>query len=164
MKAILTALLFPVLFANAQSGFDKKIADAAKQLKCEVPGEQTPVTLNAQTIDAGDSLAIIVKVAIAPGWHIYSYVPDNMPYIPIDHILQLPDNVRAVGKWQATTEPSTTVNDPGVLIYETEAVFIQKAVKTAGAKTGKINAGLYYQTCNLRQCLQPVEKTFELGY
>lgn len=163
MKTILIALLLPVLFANAQSGFDKKIADAAKQLKCDMPSQQQPVTLNAQIVSSDDSIGVIVKVAIAPGWHIYSYVPDNMPYIPIDHILQLPDNVRAVGNWQAT-EPTTTVNDPGVLIYETEAVFIQKAIKEAGAKTGKINAGLYYQTCNLRQCLQPVEKSFELSF
>ena len=163
MKAIVIAFLFPVLFANAQSSFDKKITEAAKQLKCEIPGQQQPVTLNAQLVSSSDSLAIIVKVAIAPGWHIYSYVPQNQPYIPIDHILQLPDDVRAVGKWQST-EPMSTANDPGVLIYETEALFVQKEVKNAGAKPGKISAGLYYQTCNLRQCLQPVEKSFELSY
>ena len=162
MKALVLILLFPVLQSRGQSVLDGKIAAAAKRLSCPVPDEQTPVTLNAALVLEGDSIAVIVKAELAPGWHIYDYVPPTLPYIPIDTILKLPPAVRGVGAWVKT--PSTaTAMDPGVLIFENEAVFIHKAVKTA-AVAGTIQTGLYYQTCNQRQCLPPVAKTIELTF
>ncbi|MGN6419540.1 MAG: hypothetical protein ACTHMC_18715 [Pseudobacter sp.] len=35
-----------------------------------------------------DSVAVIVKAALAPGWHIYQFVPSTLPYIPIDCIIK----------------------------------------------------------------------------
>ena len=164
MKLILLTLLFPVLYAKGQSGFEAKITQTARHLTCPQPDEANPVTLNAQLVSEGDSIAIIVKALVAPGWHIYAYVPPTQPYIAIDQILRLPENVKAVGEWKKT-EPQTSSDDPGVLIYEDEAVFIHKAVKRSDVKSsGVIKAGLYYQTCDLRQCLPPEEKTFELKY
>ena len=164
MKAILIFLLLPVFCVNAQSPFDRKIADAAKKLSCAEPDEQSPVNLNAALIDEKDSVAIIVKVRMAPGWHIYGFVPSNLPYIAIDHILELPENLRAVGAW-VKSKASSSADDPGVLIYENEALFMHKAVKAPGDKKEiTIRTGLYYQTCNLQQCLPPVEKIFELSW
>ncbi len=164
MKLVLFIPLFFVFFSNAQNKFDAKISESARQLSCPVPNERNPVTLNAQLVIEKDSIAVIVKASIAPGWHIYAYVPSNLPYIKMDHILELPDNVRAVGKWQ-NTRPTSSANDPGVLIYEQTAVFIQKTVRSSAARPGGvIKAGLYYQTCNLRQCLPPVEKKIELSF
>jgi hypothetical protein len=163
MKLLIFAILFPIFSVNGQPGFDKKIAQTAKQLTCVQPDEKNPVTLNAQLVTEGDSLAIIVKATIAPGWHIYAYVPQTEPYIMIDPILKLPENIKAIGEWKKT-EPEASSIDKGVLIYENEAVFIHKAVKLTNAPGGLIKTGLYYQTCNLRQCLPPDEKTFELKY
>ena len=164
MKAFIIILLFPVLSANAQSTFDVSIAAAAKQLQCAEPDEQNPVTLNARLVKEKDSIAIIVKVQMAPGWHIYQYVPASAPYIPIEHILKVPDNLRAVGAWEKT-RPTPSAHDPGVMLYEQEAVFIHKALQlSAGKADDAVKAGLYYQTCNLRQCLPPVEETFDLKY
>jgi DsbC/DsbD-like thiol-disulfide interchange protein len=164
MKLFLLALVLPMLSVRAQSRFDIKIMESAKHMVCPQPDEMNPVTLNAQTVHAGDSIAIIVKVSMAPGWHIYAYVSPSQPYIAIDQILQLPENVSAVGEWKKT-EPEASSSDPGVLIYENEAMFIHKAVKLAKAKKdGIITAGLYYQSCNLRQCLPPKEETFKLTY
>ena len=164
MRFLLFAILFTAHFASAQSRLDKKISVRVKQIVCPMPDESNPVTLNAQSVTDKDSIAIIVKVSVAPGWHIYAYVPSTQPYIAIDQILQLPENFKAVGEWKKT-EPSASSDDPGVLIYENEAVFIHKAVKLSHAKTdGILKAGLYYQTCNLRQCLPPKEKTLTLKY
>ena len=163
MKFFLLVTLFPVLSANAQSRLDVKIKERSKQMVCPKPDENNPVTLDAQSVSEKDSIAVIVKVAMAPGWHIYAYVPDTQPYIPIDQILQLPENMKSVGEW-IKTEPETSSDDPGVLIYKDEAVFIHKVVKSSKRNAGVIKAGLYYQTCNLRQCLPPREKTFELRY
>lgn len=164
MKGLLILIFFPVLWANAQSTFDVKIAEASKQLNCPVPNQQNPVTLSAQLVSDNDSVAVIVKVQMAPGWHIYQFVPSTLPYIAIDHVLQLPEGLQKAGAWQKT-KPMASVNDPGVLIYEEEAVFIHKLAKSPGYKKGGvIQTGLYYQTCDLRQCLPPVEKIFELKY
>jgi hypothetical protein len=163
MKLIFLIILFPVLCAGAQSKLDVKIMETGKHLACRQPDERDPVTMNAQLVKVGDSIAIIIKVSMASGWHIYAYVPPTLPYIAIDQILKLPANVMAVGDWKKT-EPEATSNDPGVLIYENEAVFIHKAVELQHAKSGIITAGLYYQTCNLRQCLPPKEITYELKY
>lgn len=164
MKIVFLAVLFSSLYAGAQSKLDAKIRETATHLICPQPDEREPVTLNAQSVNEGDSIAVIVKVSMAPGWHIYAYVPPTQPYIPIDQILYLPEGIKAIGEWKKT-EPESSSDDPGVLIYEKEAVFIHKAVKLSPAKTGAlIKAGLYYQTCNLRQCLPPKEITFELKY
>jgi hypothetical protein len=162
MKTFLFVILMPVLSASAQSKLDIKIKEAAKQMVSPQPDERNPVSLNAQTVNEGDSIAIIVKALLAPGWHIYAYVPSSQPYIPIDQILHLPEDIKAVGQWKKS-EPETSSDDPGVLIYENEAVFIHKAVRLSTVRTGGvIKAGLYYQTCNLRQCLPPKEKIFDL--
>jgi hypothetical protein len=164
MKIIFLLLLFPVLRVSAQSRLDAKIMEAARQLTCLQPGERNPVMLNAQLVKEGDSMAVIVKAAMAPGWHIYAYVPATLPYIAIGHVLELPGNCQSVGEWQKP-EAQAYADDPGVLIYEDEAVFIHKLVKLHGSNTGgAIRAGLYYQTCNLRQCLPPSEKIFELKF
>lgn len=159
---LLIVLLFTRLCVYAQSGFDKKITQAAKQLYCATPTEQTPVTINARTLTENDSIAVIVKVNIAPGWHIYQYVPPTLPYIPLEHILKPSEGIQAVGTWQIT-KPFSSVTDAGVLVYENNALFVHKLVRSAGEKTkGVIHTGLYYQTCNLQQCLPPDEKTFDL--
>ena len=164
MKALLLVFLFPILPANAQTSFDSRIAIAVEKLQCTEPNEVNPVALNAQIVDQQDSIAIIVKCRIAPGWHIYEYVAPTLPYIAMENILQLPENIRPVGIWKKTASVPSAM-DPGVLIYEQEAVFIHKALRLGGDKAGGIiKTGLYYQTCNLRQCLRPVETTFSLMY
>lgn len=163
MKKILTIFVLSLstaLCVKAQSGFDKKIARAVKQLSCAEPGPEEPVTLNAGILSEKDSLAVMVKVRLAPGWHIYQHVPSTLPYIPIEYILKLPENFRASGKWEMSKAfPSS--NDPGVLIYEKEAWFVHKALRLSD-NPDVVYTGLYYQTCDLNQCLPPVEKTFDL--
>lgn len=154
-------ILSTALCVKAQSAFDKKIAAAVKGLSCLVPGAEEPVTLNAGLVTEGDSLAIIVKVRMAPGWHIYTFVPANLPYIVTEPILKLPEGmIKAVGKWESS-KASAYANDPGVLILETEAWFVNKLLRHSVA-SGVIKAGLYYQTCDLNQCLPPVEKVVDL--
>jgi len=163
MKIFLLLMLMPVLSASAQSKLDIKAKDAVYHLACPQPDERNPVSVNVQAVSEGDSMAIIVKALMAPGWHIYAYVPSTQPYIAIEQILRLPENIKAVGEWKKT-DPEGSSDDPGVLVYVHEAVFIHKAVKLPAMKTnGVIKDGLYYQNCNLRQCLPPKEKIFELS-
>lgn len=165
---LLIACLLQVSLVRAQSAkpnFGQKIDNAVRTLICIDPDEQNPVSLNTQLvgIEGSDSIAVIVKIRIAPGWHIYAYVPATMPYVATECIVKPDANAKVAGSWEKST-PFATVREHGVLIYENEAVFIQRLTKASNTTTGTINAGLYYQTCNLRQCLPPVEKVMELRY
>lgn len=164
-------LLFCVLQAgllNAQTAnksFDERIARAADSLLCPIPDEERPVTLNAKLVkdDEGDSVAIIIKANMAKGWHLYAYVPDHQPYIVAECLLEPDVNAEATGTWiKSAPKPSTT--DKGVFIYEDMAVFTHKLKKNSKLVKGKVVTGLYYQTCNLQQCLPPVEVKFKLTY
>jgi hypothetical protein len=165
MKSLLILLLLPVLSATAQTDLGTRAITAGKQLNCPMPDADNPVTLNAALlVDGPDSLAIIVKVLMARGWHIYQYVPSTKPFIQMAHILKLPDGIFPIGPWEKE-KPFASADDPGVLIYKNEVVFIQKAVKSSASKKGGIiQAGLYFQACNRRQCMPPIRKTFDLKY
>ena len=150
---------------TTENSFDKRIARAADSLVCAEPDEEKPVTLNAKLLAdyGGDSIAVIFKVRMAPGWHIYAYVPENMPYILAECLLKPDANAKQVGSWIKSV-PQASTTDKGVLIYENVAVFIHKLKKTSKLAKGKISTGLYHQTCNLQQCLPPVEAKIELTY
>lgn len=164
MRILIFLFLLPVLQASAQSSLDTKIVAAVAGLHCALPDQERPVQINAAVVAEKDSLAVIIKTSLAPGWHIYDYVPSTLPYIPIEYVLRLPEGIRAVGEWKKTAS-GPSMNDRGVLIYENEAVFIRKVVKLPGAKAnGLIKTGLYYQACDLNQCLPPVENLIELNY
>lgn len=155
-------------FLTAQTvdnGFDKRIKGAADSLMCEEPDEEKPVTLNAKLVAdyGGDSIAVIIKIRMTPGWHIYAYVPENMPYILTECLLEPDANAKQVGTWIKSV-PQASTTDKGVLIYEHVAVFTHKLKKVSKLVKGKISTGLYYQTCNLQQCLPPVEAKIELTY
>ncbi len=148
--------------AFSQSKFDQQIQQQAAALKCPEPSQHAPVTVNATVVAMADSLAVIIKTELLSGWHIYAYVPENQPYIQLDPILEAPATLRKAGGWSKSA-PMASVNDPGVLIYEDSALFIQKFART-DQTPGKIKAGLYFQCCDIKQCLPPDEKTFQLTY
>lgn len=146
-----------------QTLFGDRIENAAKELKCPLPDEQDPVSVNAVIVrgeNAGE-LAVVVKVTIAVGWHIYAYVPADQPYIVTDLLLGLPMGVARTGDWiKSPASPSST--DRGVLNYEKEAVFYCLLISEPSL-SGILQAGILYQACNDRQCLPPGEKIIELN-
>ncbi|WP_298709924.1 protein-disulfide reductase DsbD domain-containing protein [Chitinophaga sp.] len=162
MRSVLFLLLLLPAAAFCQSRFDEKIRKEAAALKCPPPEEARPVTVNAMLVTDNDSLAVVVKTAILPGWHIYAFVPDNQPYIQLDPILEAPASLRKAGAW-IKSEPMPSMTDPGVLIYEDQALFVQKFARTDKAG-GKIKAGLYFQCCDIKQCLPPDETTVQLTF
>lgn len=155
--------LFIALSTQAQTKFDIKIKQAEVKLLCKAPDESDPVSINASVVEEQDSLAIILKVKFAPGWHAYAHVGNNSPNIAMETLLKLPPSITTAGNW-IKSQPNASVNYPNELLYEKEAVFIQKLVKGKEFNKGisVIQTGLYYQTCNLYQCLPPTEKTIDL--
>lgn len=164
----------PVKAQPAKTPFDKKIDSTVKALPCPAPSEQMPVTMNAALVKdpVSGEMAVLIKALIAPGWHLYAYVPSDMPYIKTECLLDLPPGLTAAGGWQKSpSSPSAT--DQGVFIWEKEAIFVQRLqpgktdtgkMDTGKMDKGRLRTGLSYQTCDLRQCLPPAEKWFELEF
>lgn len=162
MKMQIILILVSLAFtAGAQESFDVQIRTKLDSLHVTTPTAADPLSLNAVTVIAGDSIAVILKARMAEGWHIYHLVPPNQPYVKTEYVLDLPENILKDGKW-SVSDPRPSPTDHGVLIHEEEAWFIYKTAKT-GVVAGPIRAGLYYQICDIRQCLPPVEKTIELN-
>ncbi|WP_423735816.1 hypothetical protein [Chitinophaga caseinilytica] len=162
MKHILLIGLLLPLQALSQSKFSDRIEKVAAALQCPPPDGSKPVTVNAAVVATADSLAVIVKSEILRGWHIYAYVPENQPYIQLDPILETPASLQPAGGW-SQTPPTASVHDPGVLIYNNTAVFIRKFARKEPSG-GKIKAGLYFQCCDIKQCLPPDEHVVELNF
>lgn len=156
----LTLFFLLIATGKGQTALDQKIAKAIANTNCEEPTERDPVTLRGFLVSEGDSLAVVVKVRMAPEWHIYQYVPSNSPYVQLDNILTLPKGLVKVGKWQFS-KPMRYVADPNVLIHEENAWFVHKIAGHA-EKGSSIGTGLYYQTCDHRQCLPPIEVKINL--
>jgi len=170
VKAIFKILLgclvwtYPGKGQPGKSLFEKQLASGIKELGCSLPDEQEPVKINAVLIKekGTDKMAVVIKALIAPGWHLYAFVPSNMPYIPTQCLLKLPEGITAVSDWEKT-KPMSSGIAAGVLVWEQEVVFVRRLKVEKSDMKGVIEAGLSYQTCDLRQCLPPAEKWFNLN-
>ncbi|RKR05099.1 disulfide bond corrector protein DsbC [Flavobacterium sp. 90] len=160
-------ILFMILgvksYAQKQpdTGFTKKVEKAASALKVKSPVISDPVSLNAQVVwnDNKSQVAVVIKVKVLPGWHIYAYVPKNQPYIQSKMVLELPKGVTPLSEW---TKPNSYPYEDNIFVYEGQMLFTRYfSVKDLGTGA-KISAGLFYQTCDIRQCLPPNTKVKEL--
>lgn len=135
----------------------RKAKDVAGKIVTGRPMESDPVMLNAQLVfsDDKEQAAVIIKVNIHYNWHIYAFVPPTQPYIASKMILDLPSGTTAIGDWE---KPNAYPSSDGVYLYKGELVFIHYLTIEKSSANGKINCGLYYQTCDLRQCLPPTKK------
>jgi DsbC/DsbD-like thiol-disulfide interchange protein len=141
--------------------FTKKVEKAASGFKITGPNVADPVSVDAQLVWNSNKtqVAVIVKAKVLPGWHIYAYVPKTQPYIQYKMILEVPKGITALTEW---TKPNSYPYENNIFVYEGELVFARYfSVKDLGAGA-KIKAGLFYQTCDLRQCLPPNTKAKEL--
>lgn len=156
----LMLLLCCISVVYGQSPLDEKIKAELGALKVTKATEADPLSINATAVTVGDSVAILIKTNMAPGWHTYHYVPTNMPYVQTEYVLRLPENVADKGAW-THSRPSLSTTDQGVLIHENNAWYVYKTVRK-DKKPVELTVGLYYQICDLRQCLPPTEKTVTL--
>ncbi|MHA4811811.1 protein-disulfide reductase DsbD domain-containing protein [Flavitalea flava] len=155
----------PARAQTVGSSFDKQLAKAVKELNCPLTDQHDPVGTNAVLIKENSTgkMAIVIKAVIAPGWHLYSFVPADKPYITTQCTLKLPPGITTVGDWEKTSAQASGT-DRGVLIWEREAVFVLRLRSEKRDAKGTIQVGLSYQTCDLRQCLPPAERSFNLNY
>ena len=155
----------PAAAQQDSAAFELRLKTAIAGLTCTSPDQRDPVSVNAVLIkdSVSGKMAVIIKTLIAPGWHLYAFVPSNLPYITTECVEKLPAGLTPAGNWQKSPS-NISGTDPGVMIWEHEAVFVRRLRSDIQQAKGVLQAGLAYQTCDLRQCLPPKEKWFDLKF
>ncbi len=135
-------------------------------INCGTPDKLNPVVWGGNLVDDAEAKRkfLLLKVKLLRNWHIYSYVPEDSPFIQSQLSLTLPTGVKKLGDWQASAA-KPLAGSPGVMIYEDEVTFVQELSLTKKpVKGSKATINLYYQACDASQCLPPETLTKELTF
>ncbi|MFD2940141.1 hypothetical protein [Flavobacterium notoginsengisoli] len=146
---------------SVDPSFVKKVQKAAGAFKIKDPVASDPVAVDAKLVwnSKKTQAAVIVKAKLLEGWHIYAYVPSTQPYIQYKMVLELPESINPLGDW---IKPNSYPYEDNIFVYKGEIFFIRYFSVENLKKDAVIKAGLFYQTCDIKQCLQPNTKSRDL--
>jgi len=122
------------------------------------PSHTEPVTaamnVDRETVRAGETFEVLVRVRIAAGRHIYSTKAIGGPFTPTSLDLILPGDSEPVGKWVA---PRPTTTKTGDRIYSDSILFRRSLKVRLNTPPGllSIKGELRYQACNEELCCPP---------
>jgi hypothetical protein len=125
------------------------------------PDAEHPVVASADLspgkLKAGGTLDLIVRVRMAPTWHIYAAVGSKGPGIPTTLSLRLPEGIEAEGDW---TYPEAHRGSDGQMIHEGAVEFRRKLrVGRAARGTIRVSCEFGYQACDPHSCQLPTKET-----
>lgn len=156
--AVFICMLIGIQNASAQEKvkeeFRKMVREAANELYVSKPDELSPVNVNARAVWSSDKkqLAVIIKTEVFDNWHMYAYVPPDQPYIVSELRIAETQGLIPVTEWE---KPASYPYAEGVLVYKGSLLFIRYFTVTKDFVNKTLEAGLYYQTCDIKQCLPP---------
>jgi Disulphide bond corrector protein DsbC len=126
------------------------------------PDAENPVVATAELhpvrVRPGEELELVVRIKVAPVWHIYSIGKSGGPGMPTTLKLMLPKGIEAKGEW-ALPDP-IRVSD-GQTAYE-GAIEFRRRLRVAGdcaVERIDVACELGYQTCNAFSCQLPTRVT-----
>ncbi|AGA28364.1 protein-disulfide reductase DsbD domain-containing protein [Singulisphaera acidiphila] len=129
------------------------------------PDSEDPVVACAEVspgqVQAGESLDLVVRVRMAPNWHIYAADGTSAPGFPTTLKLTLPKGVEPERGW-TYPEPSRGID--GQRIYEGTVEFRRKLRVDREAARGSVvvSCEFGYQACDLRSCRLPTKENLEV--
>ena len=118
--------------------------------------QEDPVAFSTASVKNGNKGELIIRMKIYPGYHIYSKVSDQDPYIETKYELQTEGDVKLVGELQKPA--GKLMAGSKSIVYEGEQVLRQKFT----GKHGKITLAITYQACDAHACLMPKTKTLDI--
>ncbi len=135
-----------------------QIERAARDIKVENPDNLNPVMAAVKSVrlESGE-IAVIARVKIEKGFHIYAKVSEREPYIETVADFIAPEGYKPFGS--RNTPPSVKYGENGTFIYEGDFIFYQKFI---GKGTGQFTFNFAYQCCDDQICMPPVEKTLKV--
>jgi hypothetical protein len=148
-------------------GAEMPLDEVAKAVDVATPSESRPVSvgaaMSADQVRPGDVVTVMVRARLAHGWHVYTNVPADQPFIEARANLDLPDGLEPIGDWQSTKGRPDRVK-PALQVADGELVMTRR-VQVAGdidAGSHAITCRFGFQACNERICLPPAEASIEL--
>jgi hypothetical protein len=133
-------------------------SSVANRTSGEIPDAKTPIVAKAEIspakVRAGEALELIVRVKLAPTWHIYAVGGSQGPGVPTTLKLTLPKRVESEGQWSC---PVPVRGTDGQMIYGGTLEFRRRLRVAQGAADGPIDVSceLGYQGCDLFSCRLP---------
>jgi hypothetical protein len=139
--------------ASRPEGAETREPDAGRPVVAEAE-------LSPSKAEAGEALNLVVRVKIAPTWHIYSAGGSGGPGIPTTLKLKLPKGVEPEGEW---THPESIPASDGQKIYEGSVEFRRKlrVDRDAARGTIRVTCEFGYQACDPRSCQPPTRVEVE---
>lgn len=130
---------------------------AALEVSTGETSDAEPVAVAAEMVTMQDgSRMLYVKFRVHPGYHIYSEVASEDPFIRTSVDADVPQGYSA-GEW---TRPfGRFYTQGGTRIYEDQAVFTRLYT---GAGQGEVRCTVTYQCCDSHICFPPEKKEFVL--
>lgn len=118
--------------------------------------KEDPVAFSSAVVGKGGESELIIRMKIYPGYHIYSMVSEEDPYIQTTYDFATEGDIQFVGDLQ---KPAGKLNTGSKsMIYEGEQVLRRKF----NGKNGKITVTINYQACDNHACLMPKTKVIEV--
>ena len=113
--------------------------------------ELSPVTINP-----GESSVIVIRVKIAPAWHIYAAHGSNGPGVATSLELKLPEGFEVEGPW---SYPKPILASDGQMIYQGTLEFRRKLRVRPDAAAGPVSVTCKfgYQACDPVSCRPPTK-------
>ena len=153
--------------APSQATVDPTSA-AIDRIVVAAPTDMAPVQGAAGIVPSrmspGGSATLVVRLRIAPGWHLYAADALGGPNQPTRLETTLPAGCSAVGEWESPAAAPLVTSQGVTAIYQTEAVFRQSLQFAASIPLGEtaIVCDVHYQACDARRCLRPERLTLQV--
>jgi hypothetical protein len=141
-----------------QRGASHSASNEVEQPKTEQPKTRHPVEATVEMLPAtarpGERSSVVVRVKIAPPWHIYAARGSLGAGVATTLKLGLPDTVEAVGEW---TYPNAAPGPENQMIYEGTVEFRREIRVKPDATAGpaSLSCELGYQACDPVSCRPP---------
>jgi len=135
------------------------IERAARGVKVGETDNLNPVNaaVTLVRLDNGE-IAVVARVKIEKGFHIYAKVSEREPYIETVADFIAPNGYSAYG--ERNKPASVKYGENGTFIYEGDFIFYQKFL---GKGPGQFKFNFAYQCCDDQICMPPVEREFLTG-
>lgn len=147
-------------FFTDVGGFKFLVAPESLNRATSQPEAESPVIATLQVsparVKAGETLDLVVRVRMAPTWHIYA-AGGSGPGIPTSLRLKLPEGIEAEGVWSS---PESVRGSDGQMIHEGAVEFRCKLRVNGDAAPGpiEVTCEFGYQACDPHSCRPPTRE------
>ncbi|MCX7975354.1 MAG: protein-disulfide reductase DsbD N-terminal domain-containing protein [Candidatus Aminicenantes bacterium] len=119
---------------------------------------QTKLFMSKDGVHPGETVALALKLAIAPGWHINAPEQVDIFLIPCSFEVSESSEYRLIDKYYPPAERGKFSFSENELAFYAGEIYLGVLLEiSARAKPGKIkiNSSFTYQACDDRSCLPP---------